>query len=317
MMDRRRFLVRAGSALAGASAVPRLAAASTPRRLAAYVERWSWAMGQPVSLKLYAASEQEGLDAAQAAFAELRRVESCLTRFDGASELSALNDRAGGGLLAPGEDLRTVLRWSDGIRRATGGIFDPAIEPVMRAWGFHADRAAPPSGRELREAREAVRGARLRWDGDRVALEGSGASLDLGGIGVGHGLDRAGVALRTRRIRAALLDVSGDLLAIGAPPGRPGWEVGIADPADPQGPPVRTVQLCDAALATSANTMSVVRWDGREFGHVMDPRTARPAHRVRQATVVAPSGVLADAWSTACLAAPVAPPSGCEVLAIR
>ena len=316
MMDRRRFLGRAGSALAGASAVSRLLAATAPRRLAVYVERWSWVMGQPVSLRLYAATEAAGLEAAQAAFAELRRVEGHLSRFDAASDLSALNDRAGGAPLLVGDDLRRILRLSTQVRRQSGGAFDPAVEPVMRVWGFHATRRAAPDARELAEAGAAVRAARLRWDGERVALEGSGAAFDLGGIGVGYGLDRAGEVLRARGVGAALLDVSGDCLAIGAPPGEAGWEVGIADPRDPSNAPVRTVRLCDRALATSANTASVVEWRGARFGHVMDPRTARPAHRVRQVTVVAPSGVLADAWSTACLVADVPLPPGCESIVV-
>lgn len=315
-MDRRRFVASVGSAMSGAILAPSVLRAAAPQGPGAYVERWTWAMGQPVSLKLFASSEQEGLDAAQAAFAELRRVESQLTRFDAASDLSALNARAGRGTVVVAPGLRDVLRLADATRRLSHGAFDIAVEPVMRAWGFHAERRGAPGARELAEARAAMEAARLRWDGDRVGLEGRGAALDLGGIGVGYGLDRAGRVLRDRGIRAALLDVSGDLLAIGAPPGMPGWEVGIADPRNPSNAPVRTVRLCDRALATSANTQSVVRWDGAAFGHVMDPRTARPAHRVWQATVIAPSGVLADAWSTACLVAPVVLPDGCRGLIV-
>ncbi len=315
-MDRRRFLLTAGLAAGGGALLPGLLGASGPRRLAAYPAPWGWAVGQPVSLKLYAGSEQEGLDAAQAAFAELRRVEAHLTRFDAASDLSALNAVAGRSPLRVGDDLRTVLRFADGIRRATGGAFDPAVEPVMRAWGFHAARNGAPDREELEAARDAVREARLRWDGDRVSLDGRGAALDLGGIGVGYGLDRAGAVLRARGIAAALLDVSGDILAIGAPPGRSGWQVGIAVPSAATPPAIRTLRLADAALATSANTMSLVRWNGRAFGHVTDPHTARPSHHVRQATVIAPSGMHADAWSTACLVAPVVLPAGCDAVIV-
>lgn len=315
-MDRRRFLASVGAGATGLVAVPRLLGARAPERPSVYVERWSWAMGQPVSLKLFASSEAEGYEAAQAAFAELRRIEAKLSRFDPTSDLTALNERAGGRPILVDPELARVLRFAEGVREATGGAFDPAIEPVMRAWGFHAERRTAPSAPELAEARAAVRAAKLRWDGGRVALDGSGAALDLGGIGVGYGLDRAGAVLRARGIGAALLDVSGDLLAIGAPPGERGWEVGIADPSARAGAPARTVHLHDHALATSANTESVVRWNGKAFGHVMDPHTAAPAARVRQVTVVAPSGVLADAWSTASFVGTAMPPRGCELFAV-
>lgn len=313
MIDRRRFLQTLGGA--GASLwLPRLphAAFGDPVQ----VERWSWAMGQPVVLRLFAGSEAEGYEAAQAAFAELRRVEAHLSRFDAASDLSALNARAGRGPVRVDRELVRVLTVAEGLRRRTTGAFDPAIEPVMRAWGFHAARREAPTSRELEEARSAVRAARVRIDGDRITLEGEGSALDLGGIGVGYGLDRAGAVLRRAGIGAAFLDVSGDCLAIGAPPGEAGWPVDLADPAR-AGAVTGTVMLRDAALATSANTVEVVRWRGKVVGHVLDPRSAESASRMRQVTVVAPSGVLADAWSTARLVAAVPLPRGCRAYEVR
>lgn len=268
-------------------------------------------MGQPVVLRLFAESEAQGYDAAQAAFAELRRVEGHLSRFDPASDLVALNDQAGGRPLRVGKDLAAVLTAAEALRRGTAGAFDPAIEPVMRAWGFHAARTEGPTGVELEEARAAVSAARVSISGDRVGLSGRAVALDLGGIGVGYGLDRAGATLRGHGIRAALLNVSGDYLAIGAPPGERGWRIELADPSRP-GYVVGTVHLRDSALATSANTVSVLQWRDRVVGHVMDPRTGGPAGRVRQVSVEAPSGLLADAWSTALLVAPLPLPPRCR-----
>lgn len=315
-MDRRRFLSSMGGALAVPAFARRVVSAPALQRPSAYVERWSWAMGQPVSLRLYADSEAQGYEAAQAAFAELRRVERHLSLFDPASDLTALNDRSGRGMFRVDPELSRVLRVAEWVRQRTGGAFDPAVEPVMRAWGFHATRNAPPSVRELQEARAAVAAARVGIDGRRVSLAGRGSALDLGGIGVGAGLDQAAEVLRRRGITSALLDVSGDLIAIGGPPGEQGWRVDIADPRN-EGATIGTFRLRDQALATSANTESVIRYQGSLAGHVMDPRTARPTDHVVQATVVAPSGILADAYSTACLVAPAALPAGCRVMVAR
>jgi thiamine biosynthesis lipoprotein len=126
--------------------------------------------------------------------------------------------------------------------------------------------------------------------------------VDLGGIGVGYGLDRAGDVLRRAGVRRALLDVSGDCLALGAPPGETGWQVGIADPDRPA-ETIASVRLRDAALATSSNLVSVVHYGRAVRGHVMDPDTGYPADRCRQVTVVARTGVEADGLSTAMLVA--------------
>jgi thiamine biosynthesis lipoprotein len=266
-----------------------------------FVERWSWAMGQPVHLQLFARSEAQGYDAAAAALAELRRVESRLTLFDDASDLAELNRRAGGRGLRVGRDLANVLSAALQLEQATTGAFNPAVEPLMRTWGFHLPRAAAPSRSELREARDAVRTARIVIDRDWVTLPQADTRLDLGGIGVGYGLDRAASVLRRLGIRSAFLDVSGDCIAIGAPPGQEdGWSVDIAGARMGAGKAAST-RLRDAALATSANTRSVVRYGRAVRGHVMNPETGWPADALIQVSVVARTGIEADALSTAML----------------
>jgi FAD:protein FMN transferase len=304
-VNRRDFLGVMGGGLAGAGGVRH------PWRLPGaggdvFVERWSWAMGQPVHLQLFAASEAAGYEAAQAALAELRRVEGALSRFDEASDLSERNRRAGrGGALAVAPDLASALGAAVRFQRITGGAFNSAVEPLMRAWGFHAPRTREPTRAELAEAEAAVRAAGIELHGTRVALRGAGTRLDLGGIGVGYGLDRAGEVLRRAGVRRAFLDVSGDCLALGAPPGQAGWLVEIADPErEDQVLPGARTRLRDAALATSSNLVSVVRYGRAVRGHVMDPWSGWPAARCRQVSVVARTAVEADALSTAMLVEP-------------
>jgi thiamine biosynthesis lipoprotein len=257
-------------------------------------------MGQPVHLQLFGSSADHGYAAAAAALAELRRVEQRLTLFDDASELSELNRQAGRRELRVGPDLRTVLTASLRLERLTGGAFNPAVEPLMRAWGFRTPRSSEPSAAELEEARESVKAARIIVRGDRISLPSSATRLDLGGIGVGYGLDRAMSTLDAAGIRNAFIDVSGDCIARGAPPGEDGWLVELAGP-HPGDRPVGSTRLRDAALATSANTMSIVRYGRAIRGHVMNPETGWPAEALTQVTVVARTGVEADALSTAML----------------
>jgi thiamine biosynthesis lipoprotein len=302
-VKRREFLGALGVGLAGAAAPRWLGAAASGGGDETLVERWSWAMGQPVHLQLFAVSEAAGYEAAQAALAELRRVERALSRFDDTSDLAELNRRAGRGPVAVGPDLVAVLASAVRFGRTTGGAFDAAVEPLMRAWGFHAPRRTEPTAAELAEARAAVRAARVDVGEGRVSLQGAATQLDLGGIGVGYGLDRAGDVLRKAGIRRALLDVSGDCLAIGAPPGERGWLVEVADPDRP-GAVIGSTRLRDAALATSSNLVSVVRYGRAVRGHVMDPGSGYPAARCRQVSVVARTGLEADALSTAMLVSP-------------
>src|SRR3989442_1512409 len=257
------------------------------------VERWSWAMGQPVHLMAFARSQAEGLDACAAALAELRRVEARLPLFDDASDLCELNRRAGRKAMRVDQDLGAVLALAQRFKGHTRGAFDVAVEPLMRAWGFHRRRAREPSPAEIAEAREAVGSAVIELDGDRARLPNAHTQLDFGGIGVGYGIARALAVLRARRIRRAFLDVSGDCAAIGAPPGEEGWLVEIADPDRPRGV-IAATRLCDTALATSTNSVAVLRYGALVCGHVMNPATGWPAHPLRRASAVSHDPVAAD-----------------------
>ncbi len=294
-MRRREFV-----GVLAAGLVPAWRGGGQPREQ--FVERWSWAMGQPVHLMLFARSEQQGLDACAAALAELRRVESRLSLFEDASDLCELNRHAGRGPMHVDADLREILGRATAFRRLTGGAFDVAVEPLMRAWGFPEPRRSPPSTAELAEAREAVRTAEVRLEGATARLPNAHTQLDFGGIGVGYGIDRVLAVLRGCGISRAFVDVSGDCGAIGSPPGETGWLVDIADPTQ-LGATSATTRLRDAALATSANTVR---------RHVFDPATGRPAHALRQATVVAASAIAADALSTAMLVSGRRPPGVIE-----
>ncbi len=309
-MTTRRSILAAAVALATGRL--RRAAASVPARPVGgapperFVERWSWVMGQAVHIMLFTDSEDRGREAAAAALAELRRVESRLSRFDDASDLAEVNRAAGRRAVRVGPDLHATLRIAESVRRSSAGAFDPAIEPLLRIWGLHAARRTPPSRTEVAEARRAVRAARIRYIADRVLLTGTDARIDLGGIGVGYGLDRAGRVLRDHGIVRGLIDVSGDVLAIGAPPGEPGWPVTIPAPGG-RGPNRRTVMLRDAAMATSSNLVSTVRLGAMVAGHIVDPSTGRPAARTLQVTVCAASAIRADALATAALVTGQAP----------
>src|SRR5437763_1441589 len=181
-MNRRRFVTTMCAGIGGVF-VPRL-----PRWRAddVFVERWSWVMGQPVHVMVFASSEQEGLDACAAALAELRRVERRLTLFDAASDLCELNRRAGRKPMRVDRDLGAVLAHAGAFRRATGGAFDVAVEPLMRVWGFHEPRTRAPAG--LRgHARGGGRGRALDGDAGNGAEIGRrapslfGATLSLRG----------------------------------------------------------------------------------------------------------------------------------------
>lgn len=285
-MKRRNFVATLGAGLAGAL-LP-------PLRRERFVERWSWVMGQAVHVMVFAESDDQGLEACSKVLAELRRLEGVLSLFDDASELCELNRHAGKRPLKASKDLWQAVYQADHFRTFTEGAFNPAVEPLMRVWGFHRSRRTMPTPAELAAAREAVATATVLVS-SRLSLPNSHTKLDLGGMAVGFAIDEARSAFIDTGVYRAFVDVSGDCYGMGAPPGEPeGWPVRIA------GSP-RVVRLRNSALATSSNMKSVVELEAQILGHVMDPARGCPVDTRRQVTQVAPSAVLADCLSTAAL----------------
>lgn len=245
------------------------------------------AMGTQVELLVDTDADATAvLDAAEA---EIRRLESLLSRFDPDSELSRLNRL---GRLLPGADLARVVAAALAARVETAGRFDPTVLPALRAAGYDRDLAqvqahdAGPAGPPV------PAGGTVRID-DRTGeiVLGVGVQLDLGGIAKGDAADRA-VAILSQA-GPAMAVVGGDLAVSGPRRDGTGWPVAVDGAGD------LVVSIDRGGLATSGTDRR--RWsrDGASMHHVIDPRTGAPSHTDLQcATAAAPSAARAEVLAT-------------------
>lgn len=229
-----------------------------------------------------------------------------LNRFDGSSELSRLNDRAGRGqgFFASDELFSFLLA----LRRfwvCSGGAFDPTVGALMRLWDFTAAAPKPPSDREIARAleRTGFRWVELEREGGAVRFLRPGLVLDAGGAGKGYAADRVADALRASGVTAACVNFGGNLSLLGRPAEegelRP-WRVGLQDPCSPRGGIAGILTLAgDTGVSTSGGYDRFFVHGGRVFHHILDPRTGYPAESdLLSATVLCPSAFTADLLST-------------------
>ena len=238
--------------------------------------------------------------AAQAALNAVEAIEAQLTVFRDTSAIADLNRRAADADITCDDDLFALLSRCDELSRATGGAFDITSTPLSRCWGFLRRDGRVPSDDEIASARQLVGSHHLHFDPGQssIRFDRRGVELNLGAVGKGYALDRIADLLRRRQVTRALLSAGrSSLLAIGAN-GR-GWPIDIVSPRRTQ--PLARVWLRDAALGTSGAGEQFVIVDGRRFGHVLDPRSGRPAEGWLSASVIGPSAADADALSTAFL----------------
>jgi thiamine biosynthesis lipoprotein len=299
--SRRTFVKALGVAAAGLAFPVRALMAGFPGDSKLHPVRHStFVMGQIANVTIFHADAAHARESVTAVFNELRRLEKVMSVFDPESELSAVNRAAGRAAIPVSADLRDVIARSTLIASGTRDALDITVNPLLGLWGFRDNaRSTPPTDAEVAGALSLVGISGVRIEGDSVGLTKAGASIDLGGVAVGFALDRIAAMLRSRGIASALLELSGDFYAIGAPPeSRHGWEIGIEDPRHAGGIWKR-VFIRDQALSTSGNYASTVVFNAKSYGHIFDPSRGFPADRLLSATVIAPTAFQADGYSTA------------------
>jgi thiamine biosynthesis lipoprotein len=246
--------------------------------------------------------------AIDAAFKELQRVEAILTRFRPDSEIGRANRLAFTGpqnvSVETSAVLRSALRWAE----MTDGAFDPCLGRAVALWDF-GNRTRPPEAEEIRRfARPGLFKALelgRRSGGDVVVFHEEAVGIDLGGIGKGYGVDRAVQALRSWGIENALVNVGGDLYALGVSADGDPWKVGVRSPDDP-GALAATLRMNDRAVATSGDYHQFFDHEGRRYHHLLNPVTGAPSNAsIRSVTVAAESCMDADAAATMAFVASV------------
>jgi FAD:protein FMN transferase len=290
-------------------------AAVSPAPPSDFAERRVFVMGTTFDVTVRLPGRARALAATERAIAEVSRVEELLTTWREGGPLWRVN-------AAPaGEDVRldpelgavldAVFEWSGRTRRA----FDPTVLPLVRVWDIRGQGRIPPAA-ELEAARASTGTGHFRLDHSRatIARLDPRAGIDEGAWGKGYALDRAAERLHEAGAENALLDLGGQVLALGVEAdGRP-WTVAIAHPRERQRPVVRLAVPSGHSLSTSGDSERSLRVGTRSVGHLLDPRTGAPSPDFGSVSVLSPSALLADILSTAYFV--LGPDDGLELSAV-
>lgn len=233
----------------------------------------------------------------------VHQIETWLSIYQPDSDISVLNRTAADGSVHVAHSLFELLRLAVDLYEKTDRAFDIASGSQIRLWRECRKAQRIPTPEELEHAVQRSGAHHLNLDGESrtIAFDIDGLSLDPGAIGKGYALDQARTWLvNADRAPDSFLLHGGhsSLLAQGNHNGLPGWPVGIGNPlfTDRR---LGTILLCDQAMSTSGSNIQFFRHQGQRYGHILDPRTARPVDGMLSVTVLADSAAVADAVSTA------------------
>jgi FAD:protein FMN transferase len=234
------------------------------------------------------------------AFAAVDALEKRISNWIPESALSKMNQSAGDAPYKTSQEVIDLLLISKKYWQDSEGGFDVTVGPLLKLWGFYKSQGHLPKPEELQEALAKVGFNKLEINETEQTVHFTvpGMSVDFGGIGKGLALDRAAEVLRSQGVTAAMLDSgTSSVVAIGTPPGKPGWTVRIRSPYNKK-EYVDEVVIRDESLSSSSDSENYVEIDGKKYGHHFDPRTGKPIEGVLGVTSFAPKGVDSDALST-------------------
>ncbi|MDD2699602.1 MAG: FAD:protein FMN transferase [Sideroxydans sp.] len=268
----------------------------------------AYVFGTIVEVSIYGEEEAKARKGAAAVMAEFQRLHDMLHAWQ-PSVLSSVNDAiARGKTQAAPAELVFLLQDAEQFSIQSGGTFNPAIGGLIKLWGFQSDTFQPVLPDESKVAallkanpqmtdmfyRPPVAGS----NEEQVGSKNPAVMIDLGGYAKGYALDRAVELLQQQGIANALINIGGNVIALGTHGKRP-WHIGIQHPRKPGA--IATLELRDGeAVGTSGDYQRYFEVDGKRYCHLLDPRTGHPVQGVQAVTVLARgerAGLLSDVTS--------------------
>ena len=263
-------------------------------------EQQAYVFGTRVEVIVVSEDPEQGRKAIAAVLREFDRLHRSYHAWQ-PSELSALNEAIAAGKAATvSPELAGFVREAQALSQRGDHLFDPGIGRLIKLWGFQADefKAELPPEADIKAwlaSKPSI--ADIDITDHTIRSRNRAVALDFGGYLKGVALDRAARILRDMGIHNALINIGGNVMALGSKEGKK-WRVGIQHPRQPG--PLATVMLEDGeAIGTSGDYQRFFEVDGRRYPHLLDPRTGYPAAHTQAVTVLIPPGPKAGTLSDA------------------
>jgi thiamine biosynthesis lipoprotein len=257
------------------------------------------AMGTTVSMTLVSSSRDKAEAAMKTAYEEMTRLSGLMNGFDDGSPVAILNKE--GVLKEASPEIIEVITGALKYYRLTGGVFDITIKPVIDLFGQEFSRGENryPSQEEIEEVLELVGSDMIRIQGRDITLEKPGMGITLDGIAKGYIVDCVSKIFLEREIEDHLINAGGDIKARGIREDGKPWIIAIQDPVKKDSH-LDVIHLYDAAVGTSGNYENYLDRE-KMFHHIANPKTGLSPVMNASASVIAPTGMEADALATSLL----------------
>lgn len=260
--------------------------------------RNSFALGTIIQLKAFGS---KGAAAIDEAILKLNDIDDKMSAFKTESEISRINRSAGNAPQTVSADTYFIIKKAVEYCALTEGTFDPTIRPLVNLWNKTFEQGKIPGERDIKEKLSLVNYRDIIFNDEEktVVLIHKDQALDLGGIAKGFAADLVRDIFRKKDITSALIDLGGNIYALGSKPDGSFWKVGIQDPFSPRGQYLGILNVKNKSIVTSGNYEKYIEKDGRRYHHIIDPRTGYPSEsKIISATIISDNSLDGDGLST-------------------
>ncbi len=262
----------------------------------------SYVFGTLVDISIYNEPEKRSRELASHVEQEFQRLHNQLHAWQESSELYHLNQtfREGKTPIPISGELAYIIKNASDLSVQSKGSFNPAIGGLIHAWGFQRDNFTPIDVSAMTIAEWVSKKPQMSdiiLNGNSAFSKNPAVQVDLGGYAKGYALDKAREYLLSQKVHSALINIGGNIIAIGKHGDAP-WRIGIQHPRKPT--PIATIDLPDGwAIGTSGDYQRYFEKDGKRYCHIINPFTGYPAQGTESVTILVPPGKNAGTVSDA------------------
>ena len=259
-------------------------------------------MGSPLNIIFYTQDSMYAKKQAMTCFKLVDSLNHIFSNYDSASELSLINQNAGIGKVIASPLMWELLQKSKQAFIKSNGAYNIAMGPLTQLWRSARRSKQFPTQTQIAGKLKLCdfNKVKMNVEDQSVYLAMSGMQLDFGGIGKGYIEQKIVDYLKSQGITKSLVDAGGDIVFGDAPVNKYGWTIGVNKPEQAEDLLPKKLQLHNLSVATSGDVYQFIEHLGKKYSHIIDPTTGYGVTSLRNVTVIAKEGGLADWLATAC-----------------
>ncbi|WP_202127831.1 FAD:protein FMN transferase [Clostridium sp. C2-6-12] len=262
------------------------------------VIKGSYVLGTLINLKAFGKQAEKAINEA---VDRLNDIDDKMSAFKEESDISRINSKAGLAKETVSKDTYFVVKEAVEYSKILEGTFDPTIRPLVKLWNIGTDKEIIPKEKQIEEALKLVNRDDVILDESNctIMLRNINQALDVGGIAKGFAADVVRDTFRKYKVQSGLIDLGGNIFALGCKEDGSLWKVGIQNPFKPRGEYLGVLSVKDKSVVTSGNYERYFMKDGQRFHHILDPKTGYPSKsKIISATIISDNSIDGDGLST-------------------